>query len=452
MVDDNQDVDMPDISSSPLILPTTADTSLGNAPLASPIIGSQPLPLTQIELQNIIASAIRDYLQQNGPAITVPNPATTAATPVVSTPRRHRNQRNSAIPATGSQSRGREPLAASPIFEAANAPPVTSPTRSDGSNLPDLSALFSSVRRSRSSFIHPDGILPLLIILICTEVSMGNRVFANRGNRATTRANSEPVDYSVLTPMEILQREQDRAVSNRQTGAILWTLHGDPTDHTYLLIEYIYNCLGPELKIVPVLRIPQSISIDAGGIFRDKINRVFDYLMQSDILVKDPTTRRLTFAEFDAPSFYREREKLYVVFGTIFYWFILMHRLIPYPLLDLNPAIVAYAIYGYIPQTAVDAFTPSAASTTRLIARYTVNTTESQIHEEVKSWLTAIRYSFDSFMTHLHDPNRGPAYLMREVGTQIVLGRCQNSFDMFREGFRKCGDVPSVLVSPHLLD
>jgi hypothetical protein len=423
MVDaDNHDVDMPNVSSSPFILPT-ADTSLRNASLASPIIGSQPLPLTQIALQNIIASVVRDYLQQNGPAVTVPNPPTTAATPVVSTPR----------------------------HEAANAPPFTSPARSDGSNLPDLATLFSSVRRSRSSFIHPDGILSILIILICTEV-LGNRVFTNRETRATTRANSEPVDYSVLTPMEILQREQDRAVSNRQTGAILWTLHGDPTDHTCLLIEYIYNCLGPELKIVPVLRIPQSISIDAGGIFRDKINRVFDYLMQSDILVKDPTTHKLTFAEFEAPSFYREREKLYVVFGTIFYWFILRHRLIPYPLLDLNPAIVAYAIYGYIPQTAVDAFTPSAASTTRLIARYTVNTTASEIHEEVKSWLTAIRYSFDLFMTHLHDPNRGPAYLMREVGTQIVLGRCQNSFDMFREGFRKCGDVPSVLVYPHLLD
>ena len=284
-----------------------------------------------------------------------------------------------------------------------------------------------------------------------TEV-FGNRAFTNRETRATNRANLEPVDYSVLTPMEILQREQERAISNRQTGAIIWTLHGEPDDHIHLLIEYIYNCLGPELKIVPVLRMPQSISIDAGGIFRDKVNRVFDYLMESDILVRDPTTRKLTFAEFDEPASYRTREKSYVAFGTIFYWFILMHRLIPYPLSNLNPAIVVYAIYGYIPQTVVDSFTQSAASTTRLIARYTVNTSANEIHDEVKTWLTAIRYSFDLFMTHLHDPNRGPAYLMREVGTQIVLGRCQNSFDMFREGFRKCGDVPSVLVFPHLLD
>src|SRR5277367_2964740 len=154
-------------------------------------------------------------------------------------------------------------------------------------------------------------------MLMYTEV-FGNRAFTNRETRATNCANLEPVDYSVLTPMEILQREQERAISNRQTGAILWTLHGEPDDHIHLLIEYIYNCLGPELKIVPVLRMPQSISIDAGGIFRDKVNGVFDYLMESDILVRDPTTRKLTFAEFDEPASYRTREKSYVAFGTIF--------------------------------------------------------------------------------------------------------------------------------------
>ena len=109
--------------------------------------------MTQIELQNFIATAVRDYLQQNAPAITGPNPATNAATLAVSTPQHgNRNQHtNLTIPTTGSQSRGHEPIAAlaesvSPMFEAPNAPRVTSPTRSDGSNLPDLSALLSSVR------------------------------------------------------------------------------------------------------------------------------------------------------------------------------------------------------------------------------------------------------------------------------------------------------------------
>jgi hypothetical protein len=152
-----------------------------------------------------------------------------------------------------------------------------------------------------------------LSLKILTYIELfGNGVFSNRESGATNRENS--VDYSILTPMEILQREQERAIPNRQTEGILWTLHGEPADDSLLPIDYIYNCVGPELRIVPVLRIPQSISIDAGGIFRDKVNRVFDYLMESDIFVTDHTTGKLTFAEFDEPILYRAREKYPVDF------------------------------------------------------------------------------------------------------------------------------------------
>ena len=40
----------------------------------------------------------------------------------------------------------------------------------------------------------------------------GNGVFSNHESGATNRENS--VDYSILTPMEILQREQERAIPN----------------------------------------------------------------------------------------------------------------------------------------------------------------------------------------------------------------------------------------------
>jgi hypothetical protein len=99
-------------------------------------------------------------------------------------------------------------------------------------------------------------------------------VFSNRESGATNRENS--VDYSILTPMEILQREQERSIPNRQTEGILWTLHGEPEDHTLSLINYIYNCVGPELRIVPVLRIPPSVSIDAGGIFKSNAVSIDD--------------------------------------------------------------------------------------------------------------------------------------------------------------------------------
>ena len=94
---------------------------------------------------------------------------------------------------------------------AATVPPVTSHTRSDGSSLPNLSTLFNSERRGRSSFIHPDGMHLSLKTLTCIEV-FGDRVFSNHESGATNRENS--VDYSILTPMEILQQEQERAIPN----------------------------------------------------------------------------------------------------------------------------------------------------------------------------------------------------------------------------------------------
>jgi hypothetical protein len=96
MDDDNlEDVDMPNVSSSPFIL-RTGDTTIGRTPISSQIAGSQPLPSTQ-ELQDLIASvvhdSVRDYFQQHGtpPVITEPNPETTSATPVVTTPQRGRS-------------------------------------------------------------------------------------------------------------------------------------------------------------------------------------------------------------------------------------------------------------------------------------------------------------------------------------------------------------------------
>jgi hypothetical protein len=92
------------------------------------------------------------------------------------------------------------------------------------------------------------------------------------------------------------------------------------------MLNNLFNCRPSELRMVPRLRIRGSPAIDIGGVFRDQINEVFHSLIQPEIFVYSSDS--FSFATFDDAQ-YDDREREYVVFGRILYWFVFIHRYIP---------------------------------------------------------------------------------------------------------------------------
>jgi len=211
-------------------------------------------------------------------------------------------------------------------------------------------------------------------------------------------------------------------------------------------MECLFSCSAADLRKIPQLRIHGSPAIDAGGVFRDKVNRLFQQLLNSrDILEDDQITGCLLFCEYEDSLQYASRQKQYSVLGTIVYWFVFIHRFVPYPL-RLHPAIIAYAIYGYVPYSILARALPGVASIICNIQSYTILTSLDEIHDDVKGWLEAINYGIESFLADLHDRNRGAQYLTREIGTRVIMGKRKEAFDMFRNGYRKMSGFISVCM------
>lgn len=109
-------------------------------------------------------------------------------------------------------------------------------------------------------------------------------------------------------------------------------------------MQLIYDKPDAEFSIIPHLSIDGNNAIDVGGVFNDKIGLLFNELLASDIFYTDNNGNQ-KFVKFNGSMAFNQREKKYIVFGKILYWYVIIHRCIPYPT-TLDPAIVAYGIYG----------------------------------------------------------------------------------------------------------
>jgi len=149
------------------------------------------------------------------------------------------------------------------------------------------------------------------------------------------------------------------------------------------------------------LTITGNSVIDIGGVFRDSINRLFNALYTSDLFnVEDiyVGTKR-SFREL-SPVEVGYRKAKYFVLGKIFFWFVIVHHQIPYPM-DINPAIVAYAIHGKIPRDIIQQIDPSVNNFIKEIADYNSETTANEVTENVKEWLGVIGVPLGNFMNDL---------------------------------------------------
>ena len=96
-----------------------------------------------------------------------------------------------------------------------------------------------------------------------------------------------------------------------------WELVGTLDDHIQTLIECIYRSKGEDLRKVPRVKIDGSRSIDVGGVFCDKINRVFEYLLMKCFMIDEISHYNTFSSSMDVR--HMDMEKYYHTFGKILY-------------------------------------------------------------------------------------------------------------------------------------
>jgi hypothetical protein len=189
--------------------------------------------------------------------------------------------------------------------------------------------------------------------------------------------------------------------------------------------------------------IERSPSIDTGGIWRTRINQVFEALLHSDLF--DHTAEgELTFAEYPSAGF-SFRHGRYFVLGRLFYWSVFIGRDIPYPR-NISQAIVHFAIHGTVPRSVTSrrGTTEAIANIAGIIEGYTFTTTIDNISGEVKYWVGQLGINMDDFMADLHHPSRGPLHISERLSTSAVLGTCAQAFWSFKKGFNSERGFESV--------
>jgi hypothetical protein len=253
-------------------------------------------------------------------------------------------------------------------------------------------------------------------------------------------------EYNSSTVLEILHDERDRAIITSGRARQVWRLVGSSGEKSEFqqLIDYFANSQGHELRRLPMLSIHGSPAVDAEGVFRTKVNMVFEFLLNSDIFTIDEKIQKKTFAEFSGLG-YQSRRKRYFVFGLVFYWCIIIYRQIPFPE-SLNPAIFAYGIYGYLPTTVIHQVNPEIAEIVETVEQYTPRMSIDAVDENVKSFLNHHSFDFGEFISDLRHSQHGPQLLARTIGTTTVIGNCMTGFTYFREGFTSNRGFTSVYL------
>jgi hypothetical protein len=211
-----------------------------------------------------------------------------------------------------------------------------------------------------------------------------------------------------------------------------WMLRGSQALREQELFDFLLNTPGHDLRLLPRLSIFQNEVIDAGGVFRDSINRLFGSMYNSDMFSQSSHNTK-SFRERSPTEFVYYRSRYYV-FGKIFYWFIIIHRQVPYPM-DLNPAIVAYAIHEKIPQSILLQVDPSVHTLIQQILGYSSRTSVNAIVENVREWLSIIGVPLSDFMSDLCHPQKGPKHLADTIATLAVVNNSFQAFSSFRDGF-----------------
>jgi hypothetical protein len=204
--------------------------------------------------------------------------------------------------------------------------------------------------------------------------------------------------------------------------------------HVEELSEFLYSTPDYEFKRTIRIRISQSPAIDAGGVFRDKIGSVFQSLLDSDIFIMNEASNVKTFRPFINRMGYQQRKAQYVVFGKIYYWFVIVRRCIPFPN-NMDPAILAYGIYGdNLPTTCLEATHP-LRQMVETVLRFTNETQRDEIIRTLEPWREQCCINLNYAVTQIMDVDGGRMPFLKALFKNAVFNDANDAFEYFREGF-----------------
>ena len=221
-----------------------------------------------------------------------------------------------------------------------------------------------------------------------------------------------------------------------------WSLSSAQETRELMLFEKLLGTPGHSFRLIPRFTMSGNSVVDIGGVFRDSINRMFHGIYESDIFNSVGTNvgNKKTFREL-SPVEVGYRKGKYFVFGKIFYWFIIIHRQIPYPM-EINPTIVAYAIHGKIPRSILQQIDPSVNLFIEEILQYNSETTMDKVTEIVRDWLKIIGVPLDDFVYDLQTKNVSD--VADNIATLATVNNSLQAFDHFRNGFNDQRGFESV--------
>jgi hypothetical protein len=181
------------------------------------------------------------------------------------------------------------------------------------------------------------------------------------------------------------------------------------------------------LRSPPRLYIAGSPAYDLGGVYRDSINRLVGYILNDrDLFCPDGTEDGYLRFQNQTLIGYRICEKYYQTLGKTYYWDILIHNSVPF-LKDLSPLILAYAIYGGIPDTLLS---PSITRVAETIHSYDRNTTIQMISADVIASLDSLGIPISDFIFELKYGN------IENIINSLVLYACFGDTIPAVEAFR----------------
>jgi hypothetical protein len=229
-------------------------------------------------------------------------------------------------------------------------------------------------------------------------------------------------DLENLSTLDVLRRERLNAIGPVETIPVSWRMFGDVEKRLDDLITNLHSLSRDDLRVLPRLKLPRgTLSVDIGGVFRDRVNGVFEHLLASDIFIQevgavysDAGITLRGFEDNDEQDYY-DRERYYRLLGTIIYWFIFIHHLVPYPM-RVDPTIIAYCIKREIRLTVVEQVKQGLRRCANTIRTYNRNT---KMSAEVREWIESSNEGMEAFKATLR--TEGPEKAAQNLCNKIIL-------------------------------
>lgn len=244
---------------------------------------------------------------------------------------------------------------------------------------------------------------------------------------------------------EVLTIERDHivAVANSLSlSAPTWNLAGNTNEQMDMIIDMVSQASGMGLAIVPQILLHGSDACDTGGILRDIVNTVFDHFLRHANLFeidKDSDPRRYVFPTVSR-TLLHAKKRFYQVFGKLLYWFVIIHKQIPFPN-DLHPSIFSYSVYGYIPMSLTQSLNASVYEMVMKVQTVDNVDTLCSLPTDVAAWLEQFPdISTRTVLNNLKDYDQGPSVVACQLATNAIIGWHTDQYNWVREGFLSVPD------------